>query len=1311
MFEEDIFGDDSITLVLRYGDYVIQEFDKRSKVVAFDRIRAILSNKEMPCFFSKKDDRRHIISIPISAEGCVGKVEFYVEWHVSNSYEIKTNKECKSRFIAEPLNVDPKYTIEQRCKILFLKTQDLFNDFTAIGELYNLKERIAKLEIAPATIVENERQLWTKYIEAQSLIVKKLQEPFTCNGKCSLVPIVSAKGDVSRYKLYVPVANAEVLVPDAFSSLMEDYEETFENTIKIEIDGSASLTREELKRIDVMIQRKFRDEIGRQEKISCSVRIAPRGIQDKLRADLEAMGLKINVDYDREDNLVCLSYRDNKFAKIPRELINKYGMKPTGVFCKYAKYDEFRKCFVEIEKQPVKHPTMANLDVAFQKMLNAANAKKAELEREDYEFVRFSVGQTYTFEEIDDVFDDEFWNNVKTDLYGLDISVSPKNSLLFFDFTDFETLQRRLDQLDNSDRFKLVKADINSMMFKVRFFQVEKKSKLDSFEYKKEKLKNVEFITKVMFKNKSEYVFIGNLSGKESTERELVFSIPYRWKDDQKKANTILRLLEDENFEIEYVRANLQGDEVKLAWLDEAVKKLDERRIDSTEPNKKPVNPRLRDFIFDSSKAEPTFKLEIDEEDFPELSEYKELESRQLLKLNKSQKNAVLKALYANDLCLLQGPPGTGKTTVIAELIWQHILKDPTKKLLLTSETNLAVDNALEKLMGARNVNETLSPYLSIIKPLRFGKSSKFEEDGKKYSVERIEKWLDDEYEEDLVYENEVASLDNAAEESLDYTEEGDVNNNAVQQWMSMIAQRAQAYAAQNPKYAELTNTFCASLYSPDGITKRFFKEKYFKHANVIGSTCSSTGSPAFAADYARVYSSIIYDKFVEKEGYKQTISDIKGLIIAANNDDSSFKDTALSIIKKIMRENNVKTEDDLRELLDNPTDNVRHFLFNYDLRSLLRPKRPKKFDTILERLGFDSEDEFNQMKNIYFDTVIMDEASKATPPDLVLPLCFGRKSIVIGDHRQLPPMLNEQDFKEALLSLNDDRATALADDIDRQFVDTSQFARLILNRNVSKSIKSVFTEQYRMHPQINDAIKQFYKDDEGGLTCGLDLSKVNSCNLADPESRYHGFFHPGFISPDVHVLWIKVDEPEQRSDSKALYNEKEVEAVKRVLQYLKHSEGFDEYMQFWDDNIRSEERRNLEKEIGIISFYSLQVKYLNEVKSYARKSGMRVKLNTVDKFQGMERNIVIVSTVRSDKYKSARGMVPNDNPGFAKSPERLNVALSRARRLLIVVGNNEFFDHVKDTYSGNLLYHNVIEEMQKHHEIIDYKTLTKYAQ
>ena len=1310
MFEEDIFGEDTVSLVLRYSDYVRQYFDKKSKVVTFDRIKAVLTDQEMNCFFSKKDDRRHIITIPVSDNGCNGKVEFYVEWHETNSYEIKVNKECKSRYAAESPDVDLKYTIEQRCKILFLEMQDQFNDFTAISELYNLKERVSRLEIAPATIIENERQLWTKYIEAQRMIVKKLQEPFCCSGKFRLEPIIGAKGDVTRYKLYVPIEYSASSVPEAFSNFMKDYEESFGSTIIIDKDGNARLTKEELNRVDIMIQRKFDKEIGRQEKITCSVKITPLGIYDKLKAEFDERRWDVNLDYDRQDNFLCVSCRDGKFVKIPREIIDKYGLKLTGVFCKYIKNDEYNRRFVEIEKQAVKLPNMYKINLVAQKMRDAAFDRKKELEREDYKSVSFSVGQTYTFDEVNNNFDDDFWNGLKTELYGLDISISTKDNLLFFDFTSFEKLQERLDQLSESKIFKLVNAHINKMPFKVHFFQVENKNKLDSFEYKKDKLKNVEFITSVKIKNKSEILFIGNLNGKESTERELVFSIPYRWKDDQKKAKGILKLCDDENFQMDCVKANLRGDEVKLSWLDEAIKKLDEKRIDSKEPNKKPVNPRLRDFIFDSSKAEPTYKFEIAEENFHELSEYKELEKRQLLALNQSQKNAVLKALYAKDLCLLQGPPGTGKTTVIAELIWQHILKDPTKKLLLTSETNLAVDNALEKLMGSRNVNETLSPYLSIIKPLRFGRSSKFEEDGKKYSVERIEKWLDDEYEEEFVYENELSSLENVTEESLDDQEDGDVNNNAVQQWMTMIAQRAQSYAEQNPRYAELTNMYSTSLCSPDGITKRYFMAKYFKHANVIGSICSSTGSPSFAADYASVYSSAVYDKFVEKEGYKQTISDIKGLIVAANNEDSSFQDRAKSIIKRIMRENNINTEDELRELLDEPTDNVKHFLFDYDLKQLLKQKRPKKFETILERLGFDSEEQFEQTKNIYFDTVIMDEASKATPPDLVLPLCFGRKSIIIGDHRQLPPMLYEQDFKEALLSLDDDKAAALADDIDRQFVNTSQFARLILNPKVSKSIKSVFTEQYRMHPQINDAIKQFYKNDEGGLSCGLDLKKVDSPNLAEPESRYHGFYHPGFISPDVHVLWVKVDEPEQRTDSKALYNEKEVEAVKRVLQYLKHSKGFEEYMQYWDNNIRSTERRNIEKEIGVISFYGQQVKYLNEVKSFVRNNGMRLKLNTVDKFQGMERNIVIVSTVRSDKYKTAKGIVTNDDPGFAKSPERLNVALSRARRLLIVVGNNEFFDHVKDANSGNLLYHNVIEEMQKHHEIIDYKTLTKYV-
>lgn len=58
---------------------------------------------------------------------------------------------------------------------------------------------------------------------------------------------------------------------------------------------------------------------------------------------------------------------------------------------------------------------------------------------------------------------------------------------------------------------------------------------------------------------------------------------------------------------------------------------------------------------------------------------------------------------------MLQGPPGTGKTTVIAELIWQHIRTMQNSRILLTSETNLAVDNAIEKLMNGKMQIQTWS--------------------------------------------------------------------------------------------------------------------------------------------------------------------------------------------------------------------------------------------------------------------------------------------------------------------------------------------------------------------------------------------------------------------------------------------------------------------------------------------------------------------------------------------------------------------------------------------------------------------------
>ena len=65
--------------------------------------------------------------------------------------------------------------------------------------------------------------------------------------------------------------------------------------------------------------------------------------------------------------------------------------------------------------------------------------------------------------------------------------------------------------------------------------------------------------------------------------------------------------------------------------------------------------------------------------------------------INEKQKEAVEKILSAPDVCLIQGPPGTGKTTVIAEAIYQFVIRN--KRVLVASQANLAVDNALERLI------------------------------------------------------------------------------------------------------------------------------------------------------------------------------------------------------------------------------------------------------------------------------------------------------------------------------------------------------------------------------------------------------------------------------------------------------------------------------------------------------------------------------------------------------------------------------------------------------------------------------------
>lgn len=303
------------------------------------------------------------------------------------------------------------------------------------------------------------------------------------------------------------------------------------------------------------------------------------------------------------------------------------------------------------------------------------------------------------------------------------------------------------------------------------------------------------------------------------------------------------------------------------------------------------------------------------------------------------------------------------------------------------------------------------------------------------------------------------------------------------------------------------------------------------------------------------------------------------------------------------------------------------------------------------------------------FDLTIIDEVSKATPLELLMPLMRARRSALVGDHRQLPPMFREGQDAEGLTEESDDgvpEELALTPENLKKyekFVTASLF-RTHFER-ADDSIKERLTVQHRMHPDIMDSVNRFY---EGQLASGIE----------DPDhKRAHGLTINGrgdlpVISPDKHMVWIDTThddqgrpwtEPAPNSD-KARTNELEARLIARMLRDI-------------DDALAGNPANAGKlKEIGIVSMYQAQVRCIRqeinkEVKNKPFKA-IKYELNTVVKYQGKEKPIILVSMVRnfgpksSNRRRSSRANVARF--------EYINVAFSRAQELLVVFGARDTF-------------------------------------
>ena len=649
---------------------------------------------------------------------------------------------------------------------------------------------------------------------------------------------------------------------------------------------------------------------------------------------------------------------------------------------------------------------------------------------------------------------------------------------------------------------------------------------------------------------------------------------------------------------------------------------------------------------------------------------------------NEMQEEALNIALNTPDIAIIQGPPGTGKTKVITALA-KRLAEDAKDKgldfnkgVLLTAFQHDAVENMASRtrVLG--------------LPAIKFGK--------KNTRVDVIDSWIKDTSE---YIESEQHGMDQDEDEVLSNDElaYSDVKNQYISYIETLDKEEAKLFFSKFTKEhikdlsTEVLNKISIVMQDPiiqntEVIDKL---KRLVKNIRVDSISYEDDGAVNLQR-FLKRYSFYIEEKeaiplledktlrfmdrllnsdtlgqedFINLEKIKLDYLDVlasnesvKDVNLPSIEVENLFKEFIDMYAQKIKRSGSIYSVfSEYISDINSSKENVEKTIESYStlLASTIQGSKNKKLINI---------------KADPFDTVIVDEAARANPLDLNIPLTSAKRRIVlVGDHRQLPHMIDD--------SIQSD----LADDSDiakdyRSHLEDSLFERLFTKlKGLEKKdgIKRVVTldTQYRMHPVIGNFISKTFYEKEGDpyLSSGTPADK-----LMHGISKYNDK-----VAVSINIPNNRGKEEKYKGSTYRTVEAKEaIRAAKEIL---------DE-----DPTLT----------VGVITFYSKQVEELyyealhnnlaekdednnyQIVREYAKNYNQeeRFRIGSVDAFQGKEFDVVILSLVRSNDKSTVKGKF-----GFLTSYNRLNVAMSRAKKLLVAVGDEKMFkdDMAKESVYG----------------------------
>ncbi len=586
--------------------------------------------------------------------------------------------------------------------------------------------------------------------------------------------------------------------------------------------------------------------------------------------------------------------------------------------------------------------------------------------------------------------------------------------------------------------------------------------------------------------------------------------------------------------------------------------------------------------------------------------------------LNELQKEVVRTALSTQDFLLVQGPPGTGKTTFITEVILQTLQQNPEARILLSSQTHVALDNALERIQ-IKNPN---------LKLIRIGNHERVSE--RVYSLlleEQMEKWRE-----------------NALSQGQDFLVDWSAHNGISQQdlekavlfqevrniTLNLDSLRVELESRKQEREANFPSIDDSEAHKQQRKPKKIKLESLRAELEREGSLpiSANVGNPKVQQKRSI--------PIVREEEFQRLEEEIEGLEKKAK----AIRDEQKQKFKQLQKTTGIKADDLMRLSVEE---------LEQRSKSVIDPNAPNA--KLLQQLislqmewfdQFGHNERFNvplikrsqvvagtcigvprEIHDVEFDLCIIDEASKATATEVLVPMSRSKKWLLVGDPKQLPPFQDKASRNVEFL----EQYELVPEDIQETLFD-----RLL--RTLPDECRKLLAIQHRMVEPIGKLISSCFYEDQLSSN-GPEIDKILSKVLPRP------------------VTWMttsKFPNSREQSASSSFNNSCEVTAIFQWLKQLNH--------------VATEARKHYK--VAVLSGYAAQLKLLNRSLDTEQSSlqALTIECNTVDAFQGREADIVIYSVTRSNK---------DGKVGFLRDEARLNVALSRGRVGLLIVGDHQF--------------------------------------